>query len=116
MNRLERGGRQDDQGLQTGCPVMQPTIKSTLANPAAAPGAAGDADQVFIARQPIFEVKKQQVIGYELLFRSSDENKYTATDGRYASSQTINRALHSIGLDAICGDKKAFINITRDLL
>ncbi|MDQ3440299.1 MAG: HDOD domain-containing protein, partial [Planctomycetota bacterium] len=51
-----------------------------------------------------------------LLFRSSDENKYTATDGRFASSQTINRAMHSIGLDVVVGDKKAFINITRDLL
>ncbi|HEV2294625.1 MAG TPA: EAL domain-containing protein [Tepidisphaeraceae bacterium] len=93
---------------------MPPT--TTLpANPAAPP-APGAEDQVFIARQPIFDAQSQIVYGYELLFRSSDENKYTATDGRFASSQTINRALHSIGLDAVCGDKKAFVNITRDLL
>jgi len=73
-------------------------------------------EQVFIARQPIFETKTQRLYGYELLFRSSEENKYTATDGRLASSQTINRAVHSIGLDAVVGEKKAFINITRDLL
>ena len=97
---------------------MSPNAPVPLANPAAplAPGPAGCEDQVFIARQPIFEAQKLHIFGYELLFRSSEENRFTATDGRFASSQTINRALHSIGLEAVCGDKKAFINITRDLL
>ena len=94
---------------------MPPTT-SPQTPPAAPAAAAADGEQVLIARQPIFEARNQHVFGYELLFRSSEENKYTATDGRFASSQTINRALHSIGLDAVVGDKKAFINITRDLL
>jgi len=95
---------------------MPPTTPS-LTHPAAAAAASGSGEEhVLIARQPIFEARTQQVFGYELLFRSSDENKYTATDGRFASSQTINRAIHSIGLDVVVGDKKAFINITRDLL
>ena len=93
---------------------MQPTTAPST-QPSISP-AAIDGEQVLIARQPIFEARNQNVFGYELLFRSSDENKYTATDGRFASSQTINRALHSIGLDTVVGDKKAFINITRDLL
>ena len=80
----------------------------------AAPASGGE--QVFIARQPIFEARDQRVYGYELLFRSSEENAYKNTDGRLASSQTISRAVHSIGLEAVVGDRKAFINVTRDLL
>lgn len=95
---------------------MPPTTNPPPTNTATNPAAAADGEQVLIARQPIFEASQQHVYGYELLFRSSEENRYTATDGRFASSQTINRALHSIGLDAVVGDKKAFINITRDLL
>lgn len=95
---------------------MPSTTTPQAISPAAASAAASDGEQVLIARQPIFEVSQQHVYGYELLFRSSDESRYTATDGRFASSQTINRALHSIGLDAVVGDKKAFINVTRDLL
>ena len=87
-----------------------------LAGPTLPPSRPEGEEQVFIARQPIFETVSQRLYGYELLFRSSEENKYTATDGRLASSQTINRAVHSIGLDAVVGEKKAFINITRDLL
>src|SRR5688572_18204263 len=86
------------------------------AGPTLPPARPDGEEQVFIARQPIFETVSQRLYGYELLFRSSEENKYTATDGRLASSQTINRAVHSIGLDAVVGEKKAFINITRDLL
>jgi c-di-GMP-related signal transduction protein len=95
---------------------MQPasTPPPTAASTPAAPG--GGDERVFIARQPIFEARHQRLYGYELLFRSSEENTYTATDGRLASSQTISRAIHSIGLDAVVGDRKAFINLTRDLL
>ena len=75
---------------------MSPNTTLASAQPPANPPAGTD-DHVFIARQPIFEATKQNVFGYELLFRSSEENKFIATDGRFASSQTINRALHSIG-------------------
>jgi c-di-GMP-related signal transduction protein len=92
-----------------------PTLPIAAGSTAPTPGE----EQVFIARQPVFEAgsaQQQRVYGYELLFRSSEENRYTATDGRLASSQTINRAVHSIGLEAVVGDKKAFINVPRDLL
>ena len=84
--------------------------------PSDQPAPAGAEERVFIARQPIFEAQQQRVYGYELLFRSSEENAYKHTDGRVASSQTISRAVHTIGLEAVVGDRKAFINVTRDLL
>ena len=107
------------QPARTPPPTPSSTAPAAPGAPAAAqaaPAAANNDGRVFIARQPIFEAQQQRVYGYELLFRSSEENAYTSTDGRQASSQTISRAMHSIGLDAVVGDRKAFINVTRDLL
>lgn len=96
---------------------MQPASTPPPVTTDAPPPAGSGEDRVFIARQPIFDVRQhQRVHGYELLFRSSEENAYSTNDGRLATSQTISRAIHSIGLDAVVGDRKAFINITRDLL
>ncbi len=75
-------------------------------------GSSGD---LFIARQPIFD-RAGDVYGYELLFRSSRENHCDMEEGNTASSHTINVALHTIGLDALVGKKKLFVNLTRQLL
>src|ERR1044071_3731986 len=72
-------------------------------------------EAVRIARQPIFD-RTAAVCGYELLFRSSPENSYQCTDPRFASAQTMSRALHSIGLQAVTGSRRAFINFTLELL
>jgi c-di-GMP-related signal transduction protein len=86
---------------------------SSATRPAARQG-PGD-DIVFIARQPIFDAASI-AIGYELLFRSGGQNQYSASDGCLASSHTISRALHTIGLDEISGKKRIFVNFTRELL
>lgn len=70
---------------------------------------------VLVGRQPIFD-RSLVVWGYELLFRSSEVNRADIVDGNQASAQTIYNALFEIGLDHLVGDKKAFINFTRDLL
>lgn len=72
-------------------------------------------EQVFVARQPIFDAAKS-VYAYELLFRTSHENKFTPIDGDLASFHTINNALHLMGLDTLIGHSRAFINFTRRLL
>ena len=72
-------------------------------------------ETVMVARQPIFDCKSE-VYGYELLFRSSSDNKYQCTDAKAASRQTMSRALHSLGLEAVVSGKKAFINFTPELL
>jgi EAL and modified HD-GYP domain-containing signal transduction protein len=109
--------RQEEmQPANTRLPATNPTPgpKAPANNPS--PATPGADERVFIARQPIFEAREQRVYGYELLFRSSEENAYSSSDGRLASSQTISRAVHTIGLEAVVGDRRAFINVTRDLL
>ncbi|MBN2341521.1 MAG: HDOD domain-containing protein [Deltaproteobacteria bacterium] len=72
----------------------------------------------FIARQPIFNQKKQ-VVAYELLFRNGVQNSamlQTTADGNAATSNVMTNALTLFGLENITKGKKAFINMTRDVL
>lgn len=70
---------------------------------------------VFVARQPILDVR-QRTCAYELLFRSSTENRFPAVDGTYASSRILHDSLHVFGFDALTGRQRAYINVTRDVL
>jgi EAL and modified HD-GYP domain-containing signal transduction protein len=70
---------------------------------------------VFIARQPIFD-RKKDVFGYELLFRSGQENQYEAADGDASTLDLIAGSFLVIGLDELTGGKRGFINFTRNLL
>ena len=72
----------------------------------------------FIARQPIFDAKKN-VAAYELLFRDGGPNAMSVQqmpDGTQASSHVMINALTLFGLNNITGGKPAFINVTRDIL
>lgn len=71
--------------------------------------------QVFVARQPIFDVR-QRVVAYELLFRSSFENFFPNIDGDVAAARVIGDAMTVFGLASLTGGKKAYINITRRVL
>jgi c-di-GMP phosphodiesterase len=71
---------------------------------------------MFIARQPIFDLDGQ-LVGYELLYRSTA----TATSAGSASlmkmsSSTLVAALLTIGLEQLTGGARAFINFPRELL
>jgi c-di-GMP-related signal transduction protein len=70
---------------------------------------------LFIGRQPILDTGKH-IIGYELLFRNSSDNYYSAKDGREATLTVIGATLFHMGIKNMVGNKKAFINFTRDLL
>jgi EAL and modified HD-GYP domain-containing signal transduction protein len=66
---------------------------------------------IFVARQPIFDVSKQ-VVGYELLFRDGIQNCFPAEQqGDNATCGIIASGL-SIGFEALTGGKRAFINFT----
>ncbi|HBY19887.1 MAG: hypothetical protein A2Y24_05395 [Clostridiales bacterium GWE2_32_10] len=70
---------------------------------------------IFVARQPIFDAKKN-VYAYELLYRDSSVNKYTAVDGNKATAAVLANSFMEIGYDTITNGKKAFINFTEQLL
>jgi EAL and modified HD-GYP domain-containing signal transduction protein len=70
---------------------------------------------VYLGRQPILDCRSD-VVGYELLFRSSLANFCDASDGVMATSQVIVNAVLGVGLDRLLGGKPAFINFDRALL
>ncbi|MEO0249958.1 MAG: HDOD domain-containing protein, partial [candidate division WOR-3 bacterium] len=70
---------------------------------------------IFVARQPIFDAR-QNVYGYELLYRSGSGNAYQATDGNQASLSVIRNTFLMLGSQTLTGRKKAFINFTKELL
>lgn len=69
----------------------------------------------FVGRQPILR-SDLTVVGYELLFRSGDENRALVEDGDFASASVMLNSLAEIGLDVATDSKIAFINVTRNLL
>ena len=79
-------------------------------------GLAPTAVDVYVARQPIFDVR-DEVVAYELLYRDSAQS--TAAGTQPASVMCNEMALHAmltIGLDRLTGGSTAWINITRDHL
>ncbi len=70
---------------------------------------------LFVARQPIFDLKLR-VSGYELLFRNTPNNAFPKVDAHWASARTIHDALNVFGLEALAGNRKLFFNVTRDVL
>ena len=71
--------------------------------------------QVFIARQPIFD-PQLEVAGYELLFRGANENVAVISDNDEATSTVVLNAFTELGLDSVVGDRRAWINVTREFL
>ncbi len=69
----------------------------------------------FVARQPIFD-REQRCVGYELLARQSSANVATHTDGDAATAQTLDHALHLVGLRELSAGRVVFVNFTQTLL
>lgn len=70
---------------------------------------------VFVARQPIFNVHKR-IHAYELLFRTGMANAFPDLDGETATSSLLSSSFFTIGIEQISGGNKVFINFTEDLL
>jgi EAL and modified HD-GYP domain-containing signal transduction protein len=71
---------------------------------------------IFLGRQPIFD-RRQNVFGYELLYRDSGErNVCDRRDGDGASRAVINNSMNVLPLTDLVGERRAFINLTRQLL
>lgn len=71
--------------------------------------------EVFVARQPIFNLK-EEVIAYELLYRGSNENAFSDIDGDQATAEVIVNSFLNIGLDDLSEGKRCFLNFTESLL
>jgi c-di-GMP-related signal transduction protein len=72
--------------------------------------------EVFVARQAIFD-RKRELYAYELLYRSDGaRNEFDGTDASAATRQVISSTLLSIGFENILCGKKAFLNFDHRLL
>src|SRR5450830_152813 len=72
------------------------------------------AKDFFLARQPILSIE-QELIGYELLFRSTAVNRATVTDDAAATAAVIEHAAE-LGLHNVIGSLTAFLNVDAAIL
>jgi EAL and modified HD-GYP domain-containing signal transduction protein len=72
--------------------------------------------EVFVARQPIFD-PALDVTAYELLFRGSNAfDRALVSDNDEATSTVVINAFTELGLDTVVGDRRAWVNVTREFL
>jgi c-di-GMP-related signal transduction protein len=67
-----------------------------------------------VARQPILTAD-EKVFGYELLFRDGVDNYFRNPDIDAAARSTLSTSM-LMGLDVLCDGRRAFMNVTRDVL
>ena len=70
---------------------------------------------VFVARQPIFDINKK-IYAYELLFRSGESNGFPDIDGETATTSLLSSSFFTVGIDKVGAGKLVFINFTEELL
>ena len=70
---------------------------------------------VFVGRQQIYD-GDLNVIAYELLFRSSMENRATIVDGDVATSQLLINSVVEIGLENLTFRLPAFVNFPKNFI
>jgi len=70
---------------------------------------------IFIARQPIFNVHRK-LYAYELLYRGNKDATLENINGERATSSLLSSAFLTEGLEVISGTRPCFINFTEDLL
>lgn len=81
---------------------------------AASPDDHGAASHVHIGRQPIYD--GDRVFGYELLFRSHADARFASAKGASAAGTIIQNAFAEFGLESLVGNRRCFINVTREYL
>ncbi|MFJ7731956.1 EAL and HDOD domain-containing protein [Lysinibacillus sp. NPDC097231] len=71
--------------------------------------------EVFIGRQPIFNLH-EQVVAYELLYRSKNGNSFPMVDSDAATVDVLVNSFLSIGIEEVTKGKPCFVNFTENLL
>ena len=72
-------------------------------------------DQLFLGRQPILD-RQQQLVAYELLFRSCTRNAAQITDGARATATVIANTFAELSVGDALGPYRGFINVDEDFL
>src|SRR5580698_8204862 len=70
---------------------------------------------VYVARQQIYD-RDLNVVAYELLFRSSKENRAIVVDGDVATSRLLINAVIVIGLENLVFGRPAFVNFPTNFI
>ncbi len=73
------------------------------------------AENYFLGRQPILN-RNEELVAYELLFRSSGSRTADVSDASHATASVIINTLTSFGIEEILGKYKGFINLEFELL
>ncbi|UDK98295.1 HDOD domain-containing protein [Lysinibacillus sphaericus] len=71
--------------------------------------------EVFIGRQPIFNLH-EQVVAYELLYRNKNVNSFPDVDSDAATVDVLVNSFLSIGIEEVTKGKPCFVNFTENLL
>jgi EAL and modified HD-GYP domain-containing signal transduction protein len=79
------------------------------------PTTSGPCGTVHVGRQAVFD-RAGAVLGYELLFRVDAEAVDATERGAYATSQVLITAFTEIGIGRIAGDRRCFVNLTREFI
>jgi c-di-GMP-related signal transduction protein len=85
------------------------------AHPAPDAQGAAEAPFVYLGRQPILD-RDGALNAYELLFRASAHNYAEVSDDAQATAQVVARTIGGIGVSAVLGHHRGYVNIGRDLL
>lgn len=70
---------------------------------------------VYVGRQPILD-RNGALHAYELLFRAGTYNYAEINDDAQATAQVVARTIGGIGVPAVLGQHRGFVNIERALL
>ncbi|MDE2389775.1 MAG: HDOD domain-containing protein, partial [Betaproteobacteria bacterium] len=71
--------------------------------------------EVYLGRLPILD-KKQNLVAYELLFRSGQSNEVSITDNSAASANVIIDTYGQLGIENVIGKRRGFIKVDAKLL
>lgn len=71
--------------------------------------------EVYLGRLPILD-NKQNLVAYELLFRSDQHNVVTITDNSAASANVIIDTYGQLGIENVIGKRRGFIKVDAKLL
>ncbi len=71
--------------------------------------------EIYLGRQPILD-GRQNVVAYELLFRSGQTATSGVTDDKLATSTVIVNTISQLGIDNVLDKQSGFINVSYELL